>query len=365
MTRTQRSNYEITISDATSVNIFDIHKTIMAKFKADSASLPGLKEQIAKTTSETALKELTSKKSIIESGMLEAQYIYAARPLLLKYNELLSQKVRINFGDTPKSESKQSEQSEQSKQSEHISNVENTKMKIVEDYLNIAKNYISIKIPDSAQTGKQCPECHIDYVKSDDMQYICPKCGVILNALANTMNYQEDSRINSTSRYMYNKQGHFREAIKKFQGKQNTTVPPEVYTDVARKISDYNIPIAKFTKDHLKEFLKSTGHNEYAEDSNLIHYKLTGVPPPDISHLESSLNNFYDQIEPIYERIKPPGRTNFMNGQYVLFKLLQKLKYPCSYENDFAVLKTRERVLEHDSFWKQICDELCWTFVPT
>ena len=45
-------------------------------------------------------------------------------------------------------------------------------------------------------------------------------------------------------------------------------------------------------------------------------------------------------------------------------KLLQKLKYPCR-EEDFYILKTREKMLEHDQIWKKICAELLWTYVPT
>lgn len=390
----------IVIENSSAVNILDIHKLIMEKFKADMESLPIITAQINKLSSincnestsnsnsnttstdddnnnnnntvetsvnngncnlsksgmvsDDTIASLMSKKVIIESGVLEAQYIHAAKPLLLKYRELLNQKIKIDFFD--------SSTSTNSCVSVHDNNEKNT---VITEYLNIAKNFINIKILDiHLQIGKQCPECNVDYVKLDDMQFICPNCGITLNTLANTMNYQDDSRINSASRYMYDKQGHFRDAIKKFQGKQNTTVPQDVYDSIDRKIKSYGIPICKVTKTHIKEFLKATGKNKYAEDINLIYFKITGVKPPDITQHESALNAFYDQIEPIYERIKPPGRVNFMNGQYVLFKLLQKLKYPCTYD-DFATLKTRDRVLEHDSFWKQICEELCWTFQPT
>ena len=66
---------------------------------------------------------------------------------------------------------------------------------------------------------------------------------------------------------------------------------------------------------------------------------------------------------------EPSGQAVFdnsqdLNGQFVLFKLLQKLKYPCRQE-DFYILKTREKMLEHDQIWKKICLELKWTYIPT
>ena len=91
---------------------------------------------------------------------------------------------------------------------------------------------------------------------------------------------------------------------------------------------------------------------------------MTGTPSPNISHLEHQLYAFFDEIEPIYERVKSPKRTNFLNGQFVLFKLLQKLKYPCK-EEDFYILKTRDKMIEHDKMWSKICNELQWTFIST
>jgi hypothetical protein len=284
------------------------------------------------------------------SVIREARYFMQVKDILQRYSELLKQTIKVDFTSNAT-----------------VDAATAAKNNLILEYFSIAKHYTNINpasIPTPQSTNLICSKCSTDLVKQDDLQYVCMTCGAILNTLANVMNYQEDSRINSTSRYLYKKQGHFRDTYKKFQGKQNTTIPDIVFADIKKKMQSYNITHTKLTKDHLVEFLKSTGHNKYIEDINLIYHKLTGYRPPDISHLESAIDALYEQIEPVYIRIKPDDRTNFMNGQFVLFKLLQKLRYPCT-EEDFNTLKTRDNMIEHDTIWKQICNELCWTYIPT
>lgn len=165
-------------------------------------------------------------------------------------------------------------------------------------------------------------------------------------------------------RYVYDKKSHFGDSIKKFQAKQNTTISNDIYNDIWDKIHSHDIPIERLNKNHLYEFLKLTGHSDHYEDITLIYCEITKSEAPDISHLEQQLYTLFDQVDPIYERVKPPGRTNFLNGQFVLFKLLQKLRYPCK-EEDFYILKTRDKMLEHDQIWKKICTELSWTYIAT
>ena len=149
-----------------------------------------------------------------------------------------------------------------------------------------------------------------------------------------------------------------------FQAKQNNSINDNVYKDVLDKIKSHDLKIEQITKDHIYEFLKITKHTDAYEDIMLIYCEITGAKPPDISHLEPQLFELFDEIDAIYERIKPVDRVNFLNGQFVLFKLLQKLKYPC-HEDQFSVLKTRDKMLEHDRLWKLICAELHWSFVST
>ena len=238
------------------------------------------------------------------------------------------------------------------------------KHEICVEFNNIAKNYINIRPIEERRQNIQCNNCDVDMLMDDDYLYVCPKCGFSRKHYVSVASYQENNRINSAQRYVYDKRGHFIDSMKKFQGKQNTTIPKKVYDTIYAKINNHGISIEEFTKTHLYEFLKASSNSDYYEDMTLIWCEITKNTPPDISYLEQTLLMLFDQIDPIYEKIKPQDKINFMNGQYVLFKLLQLLKFPCK-EEDFYILKTRDKLLEHDDLWKKICNELSWTFIAT
>jgi len=341
-------------------NIYELNTQILELFEQEYNSLPSLKKKCNKfkwiydnadneNDKQRAFIEwvqLSEKVDTIESGFREAKYIHQVEPLLKEYDKLLERPVKVDF------------------MGNKVFDQQDKKEIITADFLNIAANYININPIQGKLKQLICEDCNVDFQREDDFIFICPICGFEYKLLTSNSGYNENSRINTAQRYVYEKRVHFGDSIKKYQGIQNTTISANVYQDISSKIKSHEIPLENFTKEHLYHFLKSTGHSDHYENMTLIYYEITGIKPPDISHLESKLYEFFDQIEPIYERIKSPERSNFLNGQFILYKLLQKLRYPCK-EEDFYILKTRDKMLEHDQIWKKICKELSWTFIPT
>lgn len=341
------------------VDIFEIDKKIKDKFDIEYASLPRLKTKLAKyqwilenskdsiekAQATKQFKTLNSQIEILESGIKEAKYIHQTEKILEEYTKLTLEPIKVDF------------------MGNKIWNKNHIKIGLINDYINIAKNYITVH-PIPFNKDLTCEDCKLPLQKEDDYLFVCDNCGYTVKHYTSSISFNENNRINATQRYVYDKRAHFGDSIKKFQGKQNTTITQKVYDDLKTKLQKHDINIKDFTKTHLLEFLRLTGHSDHYEDSSLIYSELTGISPPDISHLEQELFELFDKIDPIYERVKPIDRVNFLNGQFVLFKLLQKLKFPCK-EEDFYILKTREKMLEHDQIWKKICNELCWTFIAT
>lgn len=343
-------------------NIFELHNRILQIFDKEYQELGDMKirkeklEQILiKTQDEIekqkALEECSKLKNkiyLIDSGIREAQYLYKTDQIIKEYEILLNKPIKIDF---------------MGRGACAIGNGQK-KQNLITSFINIAKNYIDI-IPSSNNTRLLiCEDCNVEMYKMDDLLFICPECCSVTQQLASLASYQDNNRINSAQRYVYDKRAHFGDSIKKFQGKQNTTIPRCVYDDIWEKIASHDLKVEQITKDHIYDFLKITKHTEYYEDIILIYAEITGNNAPDISHLEEHLFELFDEIDPVYERIKPKDRVNFLNGQFVLFKLLQKLKFPCK-EEDFYILKTRDKMLEHDKIWKGICQELKWTYIAT
>lgn len=341
-------------------DIFEINKQILDLLEKEYTDLPTLKkkatryewitknsvDEIERQIAEAELEKLTTQINLIESGFREAKYIYRTEGLLEEYRKILAEPIKIDFMGN-KNIHQQSR-----------------KKDIIMEFLNVAKDYIPVQPIEGQTRSMVCCHCKLDLQLEDDYLFVCPSCGYAIKHLASVASYQENNRINVAQRYVYDKRAHFGDSIKKFQAKQNTTISPKVYEDLWGKLESHEIPIEKLTKDHLYEFLKLTGHSDHYEDITLIYCEMTGKPAPNISHLEEQLFCLFDQVDPVYERVKPPKRVNFLNGQFVLFKLLQKLRYPCS-EEDFYILKTREKMLEHDQIWKKICAELSWTYIAT
>jgi stress-induced morphogen len=332
----------------------------MQMFDNEHAELPKHMEQLARIKSiidnATSEKErhvareklavLEREIQMIESGVREGKYHHQTRNLLKEYMDLMDKPVKVDFMS-------------------NTADLANTKKNtLINNYLNIAKKYIHIEIIPLSTNNNKCAECDVYMQYEDDHLLICPMCGFTYKQLATVSNYTENNRINVTQRYVYEKRAHFVDSVKKFQGKQNTTIHDNVYKALRKKIENHGLELSQVTKEHIYEFLSLTSNAGHYEDITLIYYAITGVPPPNISHLEEELYSLFEQIEAIYNRIKPPDRRNFLNGQYVLFKLLEKLNYKCRQE-DFYILKTRDKMLEHDQVWKRICDELSWTYKDT
>lgn len=341
-------------------DVMTIHSKILRKLDEEFKKLPELKAKLDKLTwiinnsTDNAEKRIATKKftdlniqiELIESGFRQANYIYKTENIIKNYTKILEEPVKIDFMGN-----KQSGQEEK-------------KQDILFQFLNIAQYYMDIPVYESRVKSTICEDCKIELQKEDDYIYVCKGCGYSIKHLVSTASYQENNRINVAQRYVYDKRIHFGDAIKKFQAKQNTTIPQKVYDDIETRMRNHEISSDRLNKNHLFEFLRLNGHSEHYEDITLIYCTLTGNKPPDISHLENDLFKLFDEIDPVYETVKPPDRVNFLNGQFTLFKLLQKLQFPCR-EEDFYILKTREKLIEQDKIWKKMCNELNWTYIAT
>lgn len=178
-------------------------------------------------------------------------------------------------------------------------------------------------------------------------------------------------RLNLASRYKYSRKGHFKEAVDKFQGKSNVNIPQSLYDFIIQKKLKHNIK--NLTKEHELLFLSESeeDYTDFYGDINLIHSVLTGIKPPNIEKYEEELFKLFDIHDEAYEYLKKEGKLgarlsmiNSLNVYFKLMKLLQKVKYNCRLE-DFNMLKTRDKLLEHDEAWKITCDYLGWEFIPT
>ena len=137
------------------------------------------------------------------------------------------------------------------------------------------------------------------------------------------------------------------------------TTVQDVLPEMLETVSDvYGVKLTRI-------ILRSSKLSKYTENSQLIWARVSGRQPPYIKQLtEEKLTRYFRQIVWIYEPLKNNKRTSFLNYYYVLYKLLHLMK-----ETELLpyipMLRTKQRIREHDRVWYKICQELDWTFFPT
>lgn len=233
------------------------------------------------------------------------------------------------------------------------------------------------KHPFQQQIKTICKFCHRgeeDFTIADN--HIVCLCGNVIDLTNdNLISYKDIERVNIGSKYSYDRKTHFRECIKRYQGKQNCTIPKEVFSDIIRQLKNYKLIPEKYEKkdekdifsnihrEHILMILKDLGYSKYYEDITYIYHKTTNKPIPDITEYENILLMDFDKLLEVYDTSYKDDRKNFINNQYVLYQLLRRHNYPCDKET-FTFLKTNDRKSYHDYICGILFHKLNWNFRP-
>jgi hypothetical protein len=228
-------------------------------------------------------------------------------------------------------------------------------------YLKIAKEYINVE---NVLQKKQKLICHsclgISFeLTDDDSILICSnqECGNIIEIMDESPSYKDTDRINMASRYTYTCESHFKSAMDRFEGVQNVNIPQTLIDLIRNEMKNFNLLDNTVTKDHIYMILSEKGETDFYHDINLIFFMITAKPPPKITKYRNRLMEMFKVIEKMYDEIKGPDRTNSLNVDYKLYKLLQIVGYNCKKE-DFYFLKTPAKLYEHDEKWKELIEIL-------
>jgi len=242
---------------------------------------------------------------------------------------------------------------------------ENKNNNIFQKYLsNIDESFIDIN--SFVVSTDVCQGCHKGELipMDDEGVLICNNCSQNFQYLIENEkpSYKEPPK--EVCFYAYKKINHFKEILAQFQGKETTQIPQEVIENLKQQIKKERIDLKKITYYETKALLKKLGYNKYYEHINFIKDKL-GIKPPIISQeLEETLCNFFIEIQYPYAKHCPDYRVNFLHYYYVLYQLFELLGEK-QYLPEIPMLKDREKLIEQDSIWKKICEELDWEFIPT
>lgn len=351
------------------VDVLGIDERIRKQFEEEHEHIPEYQERLDSLAASLQAPDLkrSVRKSLEKAHTTLKDYIYNLEnnvdlnfylidtiPLIDRYKVILKTPIKLDYLGRPMQNSKE-------------------KRELVEKFLFVATKYVNIDIDSTKEvdpiTCKQCGKQEFEI--SNSTTYTCTSCFTQQNIVKHISSYSDIDRVNISTKYMYDRKIHFRDCMKQFQGKQNSTIKPHIYNDIITELERHKLLVgtpdtpkevrfSRVTKKHILIFLKELQYTKQYENVHLIHYNITGQPRNDISHLEDKLLDDFDMFIDLYDKVyKDINRKNFINVQVLFYELLCRHKYPCKKE-DIVVLKTVDRKLLHDDITRNIFEMLGW-----
>tara|TARA_Y100000816_G_scaffold269519_1_gene232514 strand:+ start:1843 stop:2997 length:1155 start_codon:yes stop_codon:yes gene_type:complete len=377
-----KTNKKITIDTKSVITLDSKHSEKMEQFSKDEEKIKSL-EQEQKDLKQKTLKasgvpksgvklenylERNDRKKEVEKELrclkkAKTNYLLENSKFVFGYFE---NKKKISDGESNMQNSKKLESFfKMSDEKSEKKDVEKKNTNIIQKYLsNIDKSFIDVnKYVYSTDVCQKCFKGEL-IPQDDEGVLVCNKCSTSVKYLIENdkPSYKEPPK--EVCFYAYKKINHFKEILSQFQGKETTQIPDEVIESLKNQIKKERIDISELTYYKCKDLLKKLGFNKYYEHINFIKNKL-GIRPVIISQeLEEILCNFFMEIQYPYAKHCPDYRVNFLHYYYVLYKLFELLEQS-DYIKHIPMLKDREKLIEQDTIWRKICDDLDWEFIPT
>lgn len=371
--------YGIQQSYTDDLNIISIHNIIRKRFGCLLGNIKMFNKEIKKMT-----KELDKQNSYVEkdnlickinmlrneideliSGRKWEQYLDSAKCLLLEYEPLQT------------NESKGIVEFSLKKQKIVDENLE-LRLMIIDEYLNVAKNYIQLDIQKINNQISKCPNCdksHNDInIITDTGLYHC-ECGCIIENLNRDSTFKDYGRVNTNSK-LYNNQSTFYKVFDRYAG----VTDEKDLNLISQKLDDYfrlkNLPTGEFIRSlplndegkkddtNIQLLLAALCDCKLTKYYNIVHpiaYTYWGWKPPSISHLRDIIFEAYHKTQQIYDTYKT--RNSCLNANIRLYLLLRAHDYPCTLE-DFKIVKSRDSLVYHQQMWKIMCEHTGIKYVP-
>ena len=336
----------------------------------------------------TISEEITKLQQLLSEIEEYDFFIYETSHIIQEYSSILKTKQKISFIGKTKD------------------NFKNEKEKLVDQYIKIVEKYnLNNLLSSQSKKGvdKSCSLCgSTEFIINNDLD-VCSGCFVEIPTIKNTTTFKDTGRVSITNKYLYIRRGHFKECMNQYQGKQNVSIPNELYLNLDKQLTSYSLvdpntePIKivnnkllidcnrfKFiSKKQILTFLKTIDEHKQYENFILIHHILTNFKPADISHLEEKFSVEFDILSDLYDSFitkykfgeisieekndikyrlfKEMERSNFINGQLVLKQLLKKHNEPYR-DEDFTEIKTADRKEYHEDVCRILFKELGWNY---
>lgn len=243
------------------------------------------------------------------------------------------------------------------------------KVDLHEQYL-IQTDPHHLSAPVYTKTDDYCQKCGCcrEYIPSDAIM-VCPVCGDEVQSIIESERPSFNDSTHETTYFAYKRITHFKEQLAKFQAKETTKIPPEVYQVILTEFKkEKKDNLKTLTKSQVKKYLLKYSHldyNKYCENINQIICHLNGIQPVIMTpEVEEQLCNMFIKIQEPFEKHCPSDRSSFLSYSYIIYKFCQLLGY-YQYLPHLKLLKSKDKIRQQDKIWKKICEELGWKYYPS
>jgi len=272
-------------------------------------------------------------------------------------------KTVLDFFGSPPKQAKESS----SRQTGNLSTF-SSKNQIMDEYLQITDlSYIKSMANVPNDELDNCSICNVARITDTSHGcMICPNCGCEEKILVDydTPSYKEPPR--ELTYFAYKKINHANEWLSQFQAKESTDISELIFDKILNELrKESYIDLKLLTVEKVRDVLKKLDLTKYYEHCHYITNRITGKPAPVITgELEEKVRNMFKEIQGPWMKYCPSDRSNFFSYPYIFFKFFQLLDKD-EYLPYCRLLKSREKLQEHDEVWKQICRDLKWQYIPT
>lgn len=219
-----------------------------------------------------------------------------------------------------------------------------------------------------------CTECNMKYAVENSF-LVCINCGICKTTVeqANELSYKEMQEVDYRPQFTYDKMSHLDDWLKRFQAKENRSIPQEVLDKVILETKKERMQnLNTLTEDKIKKYLKKLNLNDYYDNVIGIINRINGRPPFKLtSEIENKIKSMFQQIQEPYEQFKPSGRKNFLSYSYTLHKFFQILGLH-EFAKYFPLLKSTDKLRQQDDIFKKIVGHMSqtdkntkWVFYPS
>lgn len=306
------------------------------------------------------LLNLEKARDVIDSGEDEVEYLLDSTQLILEYMSLEQKETDLlneNVQDV-----------------DSVNRILNQKTNIVEQYMSkFEPNHIPQK-PQSSREFIICEDCNAHYESAEGF-LVCPVCGKCIQTLETStdLSFKEMQTYDYRPQFTYNKKTHLEDWIRRFQAKENRSIPQEVLDKVVLEAQKERVKdLGLLTEEKVKKYLKKLDLNDYYDNVIGIINRINGRKPFTLTvEIEDKVKKMFQQIQEPFERHRPAARKNFLSYAYVLNKFFQILGL-YEFSKYFPLLKSPDKLRQQDDIFKKIVVDMVqkdksvnWTFYPS